>query len=143
MHLWPLDGTEAPVSVEAIAEAQTLGSEALIALAKATATAALQPQLVVVTRGVAAPLKDVATAEQSVLHAGIAGVARTIGNEFPDFKPLVIDLDPADRSADALAVELLGAVGEMEVALRGGRRFGLRLERVPDDALAEAAHRLG
>ena len=123
MHLWPLDGTEAPVSVEAIAKSQTLGSEALIALAKATATAALQAQIVVVTRGVAAPLKDVATAEQSVLHAGLAGVARTIGNEFPDFKPLVIDLDPADRSADALAVELLGAAGETEVALRGGRRL--------------------
>jgi amino acid adenylation domain-containing protein len=133
-HLWALDGSDVAVSAARIAEAQKLGSEALIALAKAAATAALPVQLVTVTRGTAA-VGEAARGEQSMLHAGIPGVARTIGNEFPDFKPLVIDLDPVDRTADALATELLGAAGETEIALRGTRRFGVRLERVPDEAL--------
>ena len=82
VQLWPLDGSQARVSADRIAEAQKLGSEALIALAKATATAALQTQIVVATRGAAAVAREFALDEQSVLHAAIAGVARTIGNEF-------------------------------------------------------------
>src|SRR4030095_11678332 len=66
VHLWPLDGTDAGVSAETITEAQTLGAEALIALAKAAATVALQVQIITVTRGVAAPLKGFVPAEQSV-----------------------------------------------------------------------------
>lgn len=135
VHLWPLDDLTTPVSAEAIAGAQKLGSEALIALARAAATAALHAQIVVVTQGAATGLKDASPVEQGLLHAGLAGVARTIGNEFPDFKPLVIDLDPAGQSTDALAAELLTVAGETEIALRGGRRFGLRLESVAEAAL--------
>lgn len=134
VHLWSLDGADAAVTAEGIAQAQKLGSEALIALAKAAATAALPAQIAVVTRGVAA-VGGLAAAGQGVVHAAITGVARTIGNEFPDFKPLVLDLDPSDRSADALTAELLSPPGETEIALRGSRRFGLRLERTPDEAL--------
>ena len=135
VHLWPLDGADA----RRFGRRDRRGAEARLGSADRAGQGRRDRGAAGADRGRHARRggvgKDVAHGEQSVLHAGIAGVARTIGNEFPDFKPLVIDLDPADRSADALAAELLGAAGETEIALRGGRRFGLRLERVPEEAL--------
>lgn len=135
LHLWTLDDAATTVTAATVAEAQQFGSEALIALAKVAAAVAIKPQIVIATCGVAAIGGEFLIADQSLLHASVTGVARTVGNEFPEFKPLLIDLDPAGVSVEMLADELLIPASETEIAIRNGRRFGLRLERVLEDAL--------
>src|SRR5205085_6527717 len=118
VHLWTLDNCTTPVAAKSLAEAQYLGSESLIALARAAAAEQRKIEIAAVTAGVAAINPDFPVVEHGVVHSPMIGVARTIGNEFPEFKPLLIDLDPDDRSVDALAAELLATVTETELAIR-------------------------
>ena len=133
VNLWPIGAARAPVTASDIAEAQKLGSEALIALAKAAANIDPKPRLAVIVRGTIS-VEDLPVASGTgILNASIIGVTRSIGNEFPEVKPVLIDLDSSPATTVALADELLGEGAETEIALREGKRFCPRLERVNKD----------
>ena len=92
------------------------------------------------------PLSPVAL-EQSPL----VGLCRAAAMELPDFRPRLVDLDPAsvfqspERSVANLLNEVLNGSMETEVAYRCGRRLVARLVRDPSlvaDAAAGAAANL-
>ena len=128
--LWSLEDSGAELSAPAIAKAQIFGSEALIVLAKTIATLDPKPRLAVVLRGVVATDEQEPVSQSAVLNASMIGVTRSIGNEFPELKPVVIDLDASTTAIKALGDELLGESAETEIALRNGDRYGARLDHV-------------
>src|SRR5262245_59833880 len=73
-------------------------------------------------------------AHGSFLHAGMTGFLRTLANEHPDYRPVLVDLDPAAVSAEALLDEIVADTGETEIALRSSERFAARLEPVAEDS---------
>ncbi len=88
-------------------------------------------RLAIVTRGASAgfPGGD----ETSLLQAPVGGLARVVRMEYPQFEPIVIDLDPepqADEPA-TLAAVLVNLPAEPEIALRGGEVLVRRLTRLP------------
>jgi acyl transferase domain-containing protein/acyl carrier protein len=88
-------------------------------------------RLWLVTRGAQAAGDPAARVD--VEQAALWGAARVVAEEHPDRWGGLVDLDPASAfPADAppLARHLLAAAGEEQVALRGGRRLGLRLAPV-------------
>ncbi|MGW7820240.1 sulfolipid-1 biosynthesis phthioceranic/hydroxyphthioceranic acid synthase [Streptomyces puniciscabiei] len=67
-------------------------------------------------------------------HAGIRGLLRVIGAEFPDLRATQIDLDAdPDRGSVAkrLAAELTSDTAEDETAWRSGRWYNARLQHAP------------
>ena len=134
LHLWPLDEPDQPDSVAGIRSSQRFGTEALIAAVRAAASLQQKPRLVIATAGAVA-LDGQARSAASIRHASLTGAARTIGNEFPEMRPRIVDLDPNEASAASLLREILGDGGESEIAIRAGIRHGCRLERVAEDSL--------
>jgi amino acid adenylation domain-containing protein len=135
VNLWPICNSLGPITASGIADAQTLGSEALIALAKAVAAVDPKPRLAVVMRGAISVDERDGRSENGILHASIIGVTRSIGNEFPELKPILIDIDSSQASINALADELLSDGPETEIALRDDERFGARLVHVSKDEI--------
>jgi acyl transferase domain-containing protein/acyl carrier protein len=75
-------------------------------------------------------------------HAGIRGLLRVIGAEFPDFRVTQIDVDaePQDELAvKNLAAELTSDAADDETAWRAGRWYTARLQRAP--LAADERHR--
>ncbi len=73
----------------------------------------------------------------SVEQAALWGSARGVAEEHPDLWGGLVDGDPAatlEEFADAVASHLAASGGEDQVALRGGRRFALRLARLTLEA---------
>jgi hypothetical protein len=101
-------------------------------LVQALAIEPAKPRLWVATAGGAGPAAA-SGHHGSFLHAGMTGFLRTLANEHPDYRPTLVDLDPAAISADALLGEIVADTGETEIALRGGERFGTRLEPVAEE----------
>ncbi|GAB3837241.1 hypothetical protein GCM10029963_02000 [Micromonospora andamanensis] len=62
-------------------------------------------------------------------HAGVRGLLRVIGAEFPDVRATQIDVDEA--VVEALAAELAADSPEDETAWRAGHHYTARLERAP------------
>ena len=91
-----------------------------------------KPRLWVATAGGAEP-SAASGHHGSFVHAGMTGFLRTLANEHPDYRPTLIDLDLTATSADALLDEIMADTGETEIALRGGERFGARLEPVAEE----------
>ena len=87
------------------------------------------PRLWLVTRG-AQP----AGGEQTLVspaQAALWGFGRTVAGEHPELWGGLVDLDPFGGEAhEGLLQELLAGDGEDQVALRGGRRFVARLDRL-------------
>jgi polyketide synthase 5 len=85
------------------------------------------PRLYVVTRGARSVLAgDVPNLEQ----AGLRGLMRVIGTEYPHVHATQIDLDEATGAAQ-LARQLLGESREDETAWRGGAWYAARLSPAP------------
>lgn len=85
------------------------------------------PRLYVVTRGARNVVAgDVPNLEQ----AGLRGLMRVIGTEYPHVHATQIDLDEATGSAQ-LAQQLLGESREDETAWRGGAWYAARLSPTP------------
>ncbi|MGN4077591.1 KR domain-containing protein, partial [Burkholderia gladioli] len=72
----------------------------------------------------------------------VAGFARTIGFEQPQWRPWVVDLDARADGATQIALALDAADDENDVAIRDGQRHVRRLAAVAVDAVqaADAAH---
>jgi amino acid adenylation domain-containing protein len=133
VHLWALDTLAAPVSASSIRSAQETTAKALVGLIQALADLPSRPRLVVATAGLAR-VGDAPPAT-SVAQASVVGALRSIANELPDLRPVLIDLDPARPAAEALMAELFTTDGETEVALRAGSRHGCRLEQTAKAAI--------
>jgi myxalamid-type polyketide synthase MxaE and MxaD len=89
----------------------------------------LTPRLWVVSQGARAV--DPRDGEKlSIDHAAAWGGCRLIAEEHPDVWGGLVDLDPQESAADAavnVAYHVLAADGEDQVAIRGNRRFVVRL----------------
>ncbi|HBL27314.1 MAG TPA: polyketide synthase, partial [Acidobacteria bacterium] len=93
------------------------------------------PRLTVVTRG--AQPTGAATSAAPV-QAPLWGLAAVIGNEHPELRCRIVDLDPAvpgEQELAALVRELRGGDREDKVALRGEERRVARLVRRPPPVL--------
>ncbi len=134
LHLWTLDHRDGPLHADAIRASQDTGTAALLALTRAAAALESKPKLVIATAGATSADGKSKPGRAAIQHASLAGAARSIGNEFPEMKPRVIDLDPDYVSAETLLREAMED-SETEIAIRGGTRYGSRLERVAEEAL--------
>jgi NAD(P)-dependent dehydrogenase (short-subunit alcohol dehydrogenase family)/acyl carrier protein len=73
-----------------------------------------------------------AVAAQAAELGGLWGAVRVLGTEHPDWWGGLVDLDASaslSAQADAWAAHLTSARGDDQVAIRGGARYALRLER--------------
>jgi acyl transferase domain-containing protein/NADPH:quinone reductase-like Zn-dependent oxidoreductase len=133
IHLWALDEAARRPTAAGLVSACRVAIEGVTALVQALGSQPAKPRLWVATAG---GTKPAVTSEQngSFLHAGMTGFLRTLANEHRDYRPVLVDLDPAAVSAEALLDEIVADTGETEIALRGSERFGARLERVAEDS---------
>ncbi|MEO1103346.1 MAG: polyketide synthase dehydratase domain-containing protein, partial [Pseudomonadota bacterium] len=109
----------------------------------ADATANLS--IVVITRGLA-PIGE-AVSRGALPAAPLAGMARSIGHEFPELALKLVDFDPAqsdDHCAVHIAQELAAQDGESEVAWCGNRRRAARFASLGAGVvtLPQGPHRL-
>ena len=132
IHLWALDEAARRPTAVGLVRVSRVAIEGVAALVQALAIEPAKPRLWVATAGGAGPAAA-SGHHGSFLHAGMTGFLRTLANEHPDYRPTLVDLDPAAISADALLGEIVADTGEMEIALRGGERFGTRLEPVAEE----------
>ncbi|HEY6704572.1 MAG TPA: amino acid adenylation domain-containing protein [Xanthobacteraceae bacterium] len=133
IHLWALDEAARRPTAAGLVSACRVVVEGVTALVQALASQPAKPRLWVATAGGAEPAVT-SGHNGSFLHAGMTGFLRTLANEHPDYRPVLVDLDPAAVSADALLDEIVADTGETEIALRGGERFGARLEPIAEDS---------
>jgi phthiocerol/phenolphthiocerol synthesis type-I polyketide synthase E len=121
------------------------GLFSLIALARSLATITVQRDLIVLTSGVHSITGHEAT-DPARATASVA--AKVIRQEYPHLRARAVDLDGAELAADSLALravldELRAPVpGELEVAIRGRRRWLPDFGRVVVGDLAPDAARL-
>ena len=136
VHLWGLDtaATEATTAAT-LDEARRGGCDAVLHLSQALARTAKPPSLCIVTRGAQA-----VDAQETVCiaQAPLWGLGRVLAVEHPELHCLLLDLEP-QGAVDDLAAVLCDRGGEDQLAVRGGRRFAPRLERVPPQTFAAPA----
>jgi acyl transferase domain-containing protein/surfactin synthase thioesterase subunit/acyl carrier protein len=140
VYLWGLDAPPtARMTLARLAECEERATGGALHLAQALAelrdTQALAARLWLVTRGTQA-VRERDPVETAA--APLWGLGRTIALEQPALWGGLIDLAPGAkpaprREAQALLAELSRPDGEDQIALRGNRRFGARLRRVPRD----------
>jgi acyl transferase domain-containing protein len=109
---------------------EALGS--LLRVTQSIARTGIPARLVVVTSGAVQPGPQ-PTSHQSALW----GLARTIGREHPELRPVTIDFEP-DRNVEAQIESALADVisnrEEAQIAYRMDRRYVARLAKVPPRA---------
>jgi len=96
------------------------------------------PRLWIVTRGARRPTGEPADGParaEGLAQVPLHGLARTVASEQEGLRCTTVDLDPAEDGLEGLWAELVADGPEPEVALRDGRRFVSRLERVEPTAL--------
>ena len=89
------------------------------------------PRVWWVTRGAHRVAGEPVSAQAAEL-GGLWGAVRVLGTEHPDWWGGLVDLDasaPMSAQADALAAHLTATRGDDQVAIRGGARYALRLQR--------------
>ncbi|MFD0313329.1 SDR family NAD(P)-dependent oxidoreductase [Streptomyces flavalbus] len=150
-----LDLTE-DATVEQLLDAQDAACVPVLHLVQRLASAPLEPtpRLVLLTRG-AQQADD--TGQAAVAQSPLWGLARVIGLEHGELRPLIVDLDPARPADEAehVVAELLRPGDDDQVALRAGTRrtpalrpwkdggTGVdRAPRWPFDAERDGNHRL-
>src|SRR5262249_58102999 len=131
-HLGGLDEGARRPTAASLARAGRGAIGGVAALVQALAIGPAKPRLWVATAGGGEP-GATSGHHGSFVHAGMTGFLRTLANEHPDYRPTLIDLDLTATSADALLDEIVADTGETEIALRGGERFGARLEPVAEE----------
>jgi acyl transferase domain-containing protein len=132
VHLWNLDAP-APdcLTPETLDQSQALGCVSVSVLARELARLKgdSSPRLWLVTRG--AHVLD-ESESPAVAQAPVWGLGRALAQEQPQRWGGLIDLD-AQGSVDEMAAKLLAEIsepdGEDQIALRGGQRYVLRLNR--------------
>ncbi|MFB9994577.1 SDR family NAD(P)-dependent oxidoreductase [Deinococcus oregonensis] len=141
---WGLISLAQP-TVSDLQHAETLGGQTVLALVQALAATETHSVLWLVTRGAQAVGREVITPTQ----AGLWGLGRVVGTEYPHLSPRLLDLDPGLPTAASAAVlvqELLGGSAEDELAFRaeGGRfvRWAHRLTRPSRAALTAPGSRV-
>ena len=85
------------------------------------------PRLYVVTR---APRRVLADDPVNLDQAGLRGLLRVIGAEYPQLRATQIDVD-SDIDTEQLVSELLAGSDDDETAWRGGHRYAARLRPSP------------
>ena len=90
------------------------------------------PRMWVLTRG--AQAVDGRETGVDAAQATLWGLAKSVGLEHPELRPVVVDLAELDGVAEKLYEELRSPDGESEIAWRGGVRFVPRLVRSPNAA---------
>lgn len=135
--LHALDETDPVASAEELIAHQKVLSMPLLRLARAISTvdSAVSPRLWIVTRDAIAFGNRAEGISQSILH----GLARTLRSEYPDLKPVVIDLTGEVETVltDWILDELLSADTEDQVVIREDTRWVNRLVRRTKDLPAE------
>ncbi|THF70281.1 SDR family NAD(P)-dependent oxidoreductase [Deinococcus sp. Arct2-2] len=134
---WGLNSPAAP-SISDLQQTETIGGQSVLALVQALATTETHTALWLVTRGAQA----VGGKGVTPMQAGLWGLGRVVGTEYPHLVPRLLDLDPAApaaASAGVLVRELLGNSAEDEVAFREQEgqsvRWVHRLTRPSRDSL--------
>ena len=133
VHLWGLDEAGLRPTATALVRTCRIAIEGVAALVQALASQPAKPRLWVAAASGAEPAAA-SSHNGSFLHAGMTGFLRTLANEHPEYRPTLVDLDLAAISADVLLDEIVADTAETEIALRGGQRFGARLESVAEDS---------
>jgi NADP-dependent 3-hydroxy acid dehydrogenase YdfG/acyl carrier protein len=127
IHLWSLDIAPAThLTPETLAEAQLWGCGSSLHLLQALLSQEIPSvKLWGVTRG-AVSLDDTPC---HVAQASLWGLGRVMALEHPQLWGGLIDLSSDATVADATTIlqEIEGSQGENQIALRGGKRYGLRL----------------
>ncbi len=145
-HLWSLDAA-APERLDGdfLWAAQSEGSLHVLKLVQALGAADAAPRLWIATAG--AQLvehgSNGTTPDLSLAAAPVAGLARTIANEYPQLRCTTIDLDAAAPEAAPLLAEIVAGESEPEIAYRHDQRFVGRIERVAIDDIAPRAMATG
>jgi acyl transferase domain-containing protein/surfactin synthase thioesterase subunit/acyl carrier protein len=118
------------LTADSLGEYQVYGSLSLLYLVQALERrqATVPPHIVVVTNGIHAVGRADDVAQP--LHSPLAGLARVLGNELPQYRARCIDLS-ANPSYDELysVVDALHPTAEQLVAFRGGDRYVPRLRQ--------------
>ena len=132
VHLWSLD--DIPVGTAGIREvekAQDLGCRSVLCLTQALAASDVgEPEGIwLVTRGMQRTGRE--ENPNSVAHAPIWGLGRTLGLELPELPCVAVDLDPAVAPGEQewLWEEIFAPDGEDQVSFRAGERLVARLRR--------------
>lgn len=134
VQLWSLrDGPAAETSPESLEAATTLGPLSVLHLVQALTSAGWSrpPRLWLVTRGAQAPDPAAEAEPVSVAGSPLWGLSRSIDHEHPELHSTCVDLSAAAGPAEfrALFAEVWAHGREVDVALRGQRRYVARLAR--------------
>ncbi len=138
VHLWSLDDSQGDVGSDALAGGppslepsltRSCGSTLLLVQALMATPGQRLPRLWLVTRGAQAVTDgEPVTASAAALW----GLGRTIALEHPSLGCTCVDVDAGDE--EAIAAELLRPDGELQVAVRSGKRYVARLGRAATQA---------
>jgi len=133
IHLWNLELAGEDIDIRKIDAAYEIGCLSLVHLIQALSQAEhpRQPKLTLVTTGA------VSTGEPDrmvhALQTPVWGLGRVLAAEYPQLESVLVDIDPAVPREDYLQplLEEVAAIdrSENQIALRQGRRLGLRLIR--------------
>lgn len=130
VHLW---GYGPDPSEDPIASAEARSPLALVAIARALAGREGSGRRI--TIGASRSRSVLAGDALAPARAAAIGLAKTIPQEIPELECAHVDLEEVDaeRAAATLAGEIFARELEAEVAVRAGRRYRPRLERVAFD----------
>ncbi len=126
VHLWSLDLPARPEGLDELENGQALGAGSLLHLVQALGGGTSTPALWIVTRGAQPAGRGVSGPAQ----ASAWGLGKVIQLEHPEYRPRMVDLDPAEQAesgAKRLLDEILAPDGEEQVAYRDSQRFAARL----------------
>ncbi|HXS75294.1 MAG TPA: type I polyketide synthase [Terracidiphilus sp.] len=134
VHLWGLDVAPArATTVDTLEEAQVWTCGSVLSLVQAMAQTNLpNARLWLVTRGVQGI--DSANAPISIAASPLWGLGRSISQEHPELRCTNVDIGNGGVSAEAgsLFEELVKPDDEMQIVLRGNKRFCARLGRLAE-----------
>jgi acyl transferase domain-containing protein/acyl-CoA synthetase (AMP-forming)/AMP-acid ligase II/acyl carrier protein len=140
VHLWDLlAAPPADTSIGSLESATTLGPVSVLHLVQALAVAGLSdpPRLWLVTSG--AQMTDTNAGPVSIAQAPVWAMGRTIDHEHPELRCTRVDLSAGGGREElrALFGEVWSDNPEVDVALRGSRRYVARLTRYDEVEPAE------
>ncbi|WP_102418906.1 type I polyketide synthase [Mycobacterium sp. 4858] len=148
VHMWDLlAAPPADTTPESLESATTAGPVSVLHLVQAISLAGwpASPRLWLVTRGAQMTASSVAEAGPvAIAQAPVWGMARTIDHEDPELRCTCVDLsfgggqEEASLETQALFQEVWADDREVEVALRGSRRYVARLARYDQAEPTEA-----
>lgn len=143
VHLWSLDSPAASqTTIAALDSAQRRSCGAVVELVRelSRTAAGVSPRVWLVTQG--AQCVGAQPAGVAVSQSPLWGLGRVAAQEHPDLRVGLVDLDPAARAEETVAVlqsEICDASRENQIAFRQGQRHVARLVRRDSASAAQAA----